>query len=102
VRKKRQRFLFLSENEKIIIPDTTIDEFFNDDENELLIAKLQQEIQLLSYDERALLSMFYNNDKSVEEIASIAGISVSNVKVKLYRTRKKLYLKLNNLSLCTL
>lgn len=34
--------------------------------------------------------MFYKQEKTVEELASITGLSLSNVKVKLHRTRKKL------------
>jgi len=42
-------------------------------------------------DESALVSLFYMEEASVEDISRITGLSVSNVKVKLYRIRKKLY-----------
>ena len=32
----------------------------------------------------------YKEEKNIEEIASISGLSVSNTKVKLHRIRKKL------------
>ena len=34
--------------------------------------------------------MFYKQEKTVEELATITGLSLSNVKVKLHRIRKKL------------
>ena len=37
------------------------------------------------------------NEKPVAEVASILGLTVSNVKIKLLRTRKKLYLIMNDL-----
>jgi RNA polymerase sigma-70 factor (ECF subfamily) len=40
--------------------------------------------------EAALITLFYIEDKSVEEIGDIMGLSLSNVKVRLHRTRHKL------------
>jgi RNA polymerase sigma-70 factor (ECF subfamily) len=45
----------------------------------------------LETDERTILNLFYFEDLPVEEIASIMDLSSSNVKVKLFRSRKKLY-----------
>jgi RNA polymerase sigma-70 factor, ECF subfamily len=35
--------------------------------------------------------LFYKNEHSVEEISEITGYTQSNVKVKLYRIRKRMY-----------
>ena len=43
-----------------------------------------------------LITLFYLDESSVEEIEQITGLTKSNVKVKLFRARKKL---LNELSL---
>ncbi len=43
-----------------------------------------------------LITLYYMNESSVEEIEQITGFSKSNIKVKLFRARKKLY---NELSL---
>jgi len=40
-------------------------------------------------EERALISLFYNEEKSVLEIADVLSLSVENVKVRLHRIRKK-------------
>lgn len=37
-----------------------------------------------------LITLFYINDNSIAEIAEITGLSASNIKVKLYRARKKM------------
>ncbi|MCK9302824.1 MAG: hypothetical protein M0P35_06500, partial [Bacteroidales bacterium] len=60
-----------------------------------MLKHLKEEIAILKPDEALLLSLFYNMGKSVEEIAEITGNSISNVKIKLFRTRKKLLLKLS-------
>jgi len=45
----------------------------------------------LSDDENLLIALFYKGENSIEEISNITGLSVSNVKVRLHRIRKKLY-----------
>ena len=52
---------------------------------------------MLSADERALITLYYMNEKPVAEVASVLGLTASNVKIKLHRIRKKLYLILNDL-----
>jgi len=43
-----------------------------------------------------LITLYYLNENSLEEIEEITGLTKSNIKVKLFRLRKKLY---NELSL---
>ncbi|MBW1296408.1 RNA polymerase sigma factor [Aquimarina litoralis] len=45
--------------------------------------------------EGLLVTLFYIDENTVEEISSITGLSVTNVKVKLFRARKKIRKKLN-------
>jgi RNA polymerase sigma-70 factor (ECF subfamily) len=47
--------------------------------------------------EAAIVTMFYYDDAKVEEISVVTGLSESNVKVKLFRARKKLYIILNKM-----
>jgi len=47
-------------------------------------------IKQLPENEQILIMLHYFEDQSMEEISVISGISVSNVKVKLFRIRKKL------------
>ena len=46
-------------------------------------------------EDAAILSFFYLDELSVEEIVTVTGLSASNVKVKLHRGRKKLLEELN-------
>lgn len=52
---------------------------------------INRALDKMSGDEKTIISLFYLDENSVEEVSSITGLSVSNVKVKLHRTRKKLY-----------
>ncbi|NVN94731.1 MAG: sigma-70 family RNA polymerase sigma factor [Bacteroidetes bacterium] len=50
----------------------------------LVLAKLTEE-------DSTIVTLFYLNESSVEEVSEITGLSEANVKVKLHRSRKKLY-----------
>jgi len=45
----------------------------------------------LPEDEYTLVLLYYFDEQAVEEISKITGLTDSNVKVKLFRARKKLY-----------
>lgn len=72
------------------ISDQQVDNALND-EGEEQIRKLNNAINKLNTDERALITLFYDEEKSISEAALILGLTESNAKVKLHRIRKKLY-----------
>ena len=47
-------------------------------------------MELLPPDDCVLLTLFYFEAQSLEEIAKVMDITPNNVKVKLFRSRKKL------------
>jgi len=59
-------------------------------DREEALAKLEKDMQKLETGERTILIMFYKQQLKVHEIAEISGLSQSHVKVKLFRSRKKL------------
>lgn len=63
----------------------------NDDRNEQ-VEKLQNALSKLTPDEKALVTLFYEEERTIQEIGQILNISESNIKVKLHRIRKKLYI----------
>ncbi|TVZ09102.1 RNA polymerase sigma-70 factor (ECF subfamily) [Cellulophaga sp. RHA_52] len=68
----------------------TIDNALEQMQNKERTVAIQQCIALLSADERALLTLFYFDEMSLKEIAEVTATSVNNLKVKLFRSRKKL------------
>ncbi|MCK9410695.1 MAG: RNA polymerase sigma factor [Prolixibacteraceae bacterium] len=62
--------------------------------------QLHKAMERLDPDEKVILNLYYFEDLPVEEIASIVELSASNVKVKLFRSRKKLYGQLHSLLKC--
>jgi RNA polymerase sigma-70 factor (ECF subfamily) len=71
--------------------DTLIDETLSGESEELL-QRLEKAISMLDAEERALVTLYHLEERSIDETAQITGLKESNVKVKLHRTRKKLYL----------
>jgi RNA polymerase sigma-70 factor (ECF subfamily) len=51
---------------------------------------LEKALASLDPDDAAVISFFYLEEMSVEEIVTVTGLGASNVKVKLHRSRKKL------------
>jgi RNA polymerase sigma factor (sigma-70 family) len=47
-------------------------------------------LQKISHDERGLITLYYFEEMSTEEISDVTGISKSNIKVKLFRARQKM------------
>ena len=68
----------------------SIDNALNKMENEEREKAIQDCIQLLPADDAFLLTLFYFEEQSLEEIAKVIGLTSNNVKVKLFRCRKKL------------
>ena len=58
--------------------------------NDELSKQLLNAINLLNPEEAGIIRMFHLEEMSVKELADITGMSISNVKVKLFRGRKKL------------
>ena len=81
------------------LDDMTINNYSEDsiDSNFFLVDEpdqfefLQKALQMLPEDENVIVSLFYQNENSIEDISAITGLTVANVKVKLHRIRKKLY-----------
>ena len=56
---------------------------------------VKEAIDRLPEKDASLVTLFYMNDSSIEEIEKITGLTQSNIKVKLFRARKKLNTELS-------
>ena len=83
-----------------IIQNYTDDELFeslkNIDQNEQQVI-VKKTIDKLDPIESALINLYYFENLPTEEIATILNLSISNVKVKLHRTRAKMNIEIMNL-----
>lgn len=90
-RKRNYDVLHLDDAAFANLSDTQVDEAL-EDESEERIQQLSSAIKKLNIDERALITLYYMEGKTLTETAFILGLTESNAKVKLHRIRKKLYL----------
>lgn len=95
VRKKRNDVLRLDDSVFANLSDTQVDAAL-EDESEEQMERLQQAMNQLEADERALITLYYLEEKPLVEVAFILGITEGNAKVKLHRIRKKLYVLIKN------
>jgi len=68
----------------------SIDNIFETMEAEERQQSIQKCINFLPSDDAFLLTLFYFDEQSLDEISKIVNLTVNNVKVKLFRSRKKL------------
>jgi RNA polymerase sigma-70 factor, ECF subfamily len=98
-RKKKLPLNDFDENLIGSIPDDEVDRMLEKENDEHLLSLIERALQKLLPEERALITLYYNGEKPVSEVASITGLSVDNVKVKLFRIRKKIVYLVNQPSI---
>jgi RNA polymerase sigma-70 factor (ECF subfamily) len=91
LRKQKVVFSSFSDFGDCIEDVQEIDDFFDQKETELRYQQLDAALQQLTQDEYALILFYYYEQKTIDEIAFITAQTSANVKVKLFRIRKKLY-----------
>ena len=76
------------------IPEFEVEDAFRKLEREERDEAVGRAVDQLDTEERLLISLRYYNDCSIPDIAGITRQTESNIKIKLFRIRKKLYAKL--------
>lgn len=69
-----------------------------DDDKEAMLLHLEQLLGLLPGDDQLLVHLFYNENANMVQISEITQLSVPNIKVKLFRIRKKLLEMMENVT----
>ena len=91
LRRKRQEFVAIEESQISNVSEEEVSEMLGRTSATEQLDKLEAALELLPPDERALILLFYMKEKTVEELTVITGLGTSNIKVKLHRIRKKLF-----------
>ena len=95
VRKKKNDTIRLDESVFLNLSESQVDEAL-EDESEEQLQRLQRAMEQLEADERALITLYYMEERPLMEVAFILGMTEGNAKVKLHRIRKKLYIFIKN------
>ena len=94
VRKKKLKFV---STDDVQVSDDVEEMNFDGIPEENRSKYIKAALEKLPEDDYTLILLFYFEEKSIEEICMITGLSESNAKVKLFRARKKLYSILNEM-----
>ncbi len=97
MRKRKFELLSLDEQRISDQEEMKIQQQFGQIRKEELSSYLQKAIESLPADDQVLVTLFYYEEQSIEEIVQITGLTESNVKVKIHRARKKMHILLKDL-----
>lgn len=87
LRKQRMKYLSIDDNPEH--SDTEIDEAFDD---ESLIENLTRAVALLKPDEQTLITLYYYDNRPLNDIAYILDVEPNTLATRLHRIRRKLYI----------
>jgi RNA polymerase sigma factor (sigma-70 family) len=80
-----------SQIENLPLSSEESEESFSDFPEESKARYLEAAMKQLPEEEYTMLVLYYYEDQSVEDLCQVTGLTESNVKVKLFRARKKLH-----------
>lgn len=88
---RKKNYVLATDNEVFLEKQGGIDtsnHYYSQEEN--VERCLGKAITQLTENDQIIITLYYYKDQSVEDISTILGISSANVKIKLFRIRKKL------------
>ena len=87
LRKRRMKYLSIDEQPKLT--DAEVDETLDDESR---IEELRRAITLLKPDEQTLITLYYYDNRPLNDIAYILDAEPNTLATRLHRIRRKLYL----------
>lgn len=96
-RKRKMEYLAIEESTINNVSEEEVARMMGQTEPSEQIEQLEKAIGLLSPDERGIILLYYMQEKTIDDLVEITGLTVSNVKTKLFRIRKKLFVLLKEM-----
>ena len=96
IRKKKIEVAVINDEIVENYPGEQVYEFVEAMDDERQQRFIDAALEKLSPEDNVVITLFYLEECSVEEISKITALSKSNVKVKLHRIRKRLYKEFNH------
>ncbi len=90
LRKRKNRYSELSEVECQNVASIPVEDTLAEMKSHERQKYLSKAIHMLSEKDRVLISLFYFQECSMEEVSKITNLSLTNTKVKIFRIRKQL------------
>ena len=95
--RKRKREIVSDPGEVGSMKHAGLTEEMNTEGEEAMAGALQEAIKTLPQVEQAMITLYYYQESSIDDIAAITKMTPSNVKVRLHRARKRLHEQINRL-----
>lgn len=96
-RKKKHELPAVDETVLTNVSEEEISEALGHTDSSEQVQRLEAALRLLSPDERAIILLFYRKEKTINDLVHITGWTVANVKTKLHRIRKKLFVLIKSM-----
>ena len=96
---RKKKIEFLAMDEEVIVNHSEEDVqqevmgLSTEEQNKLI----KKALAVLPRTDSLMITLFYYHGKDIEEISEIVGLTQSNVKVKLFRIRKRLFKEMNEI-----
>lgn len=91
LRKRRIQFSSLEDQRISDQDEMRMHDYFSETKKEDQEKYLSIALGKLPEDDQVLVTLYYYENKSMDEISVITGLTVSNIKVKIHRARKRMY-----------
>lgn len=91
LRKRRIEFKSLEDQRFSDQDEMKMHDYYRETKKEDQEKYLNLALSKLPEDDQVLVTLYYYDGQSMDEISTITGLTVSNIKVKIHRARKKMY-----------
>jgi len=91
LRKRRIQFSSLEEQRFSDQDEMKMNSYLSETKKEDQEKYLNMALGKLPEDDQVLVTLYYYENQSMDDISLITGLTVSNIKVKIHRARKKMY-----------
>jgi RNA polymerase sigma-70 factor (ECF subfamily) len=97
LRKRRIEFKSLDDRQISDQDEQKMHDYYRETKKEDQEKYLNLALSKLPEDDQVLVTLYYYESQSMEEISMITGLTVSNIKVKIHRARKRMYALLHEM-----
>jgi len=91
LRKRRIEFKSLDDRQVSDQDEQRMHDYYRENRKEDQEKYLALAMEKLPEDDQILVTLYYYESQSMDEISQITGLTVSNIKVKIHRARKRMY-----------
>ncbi|MDD2304574.1 MAG: RNA polymerase sigma factor [Prolixibacteraceae bacterium] len=97
LRKRRIEFKSLDDRQISDQDEQKMHDYYRETKKEDQEKYLNLALAKLPEDDQVLVTLYYYENQSMDEISQITGLTVSNIKVKIHRARKRMYVLLHEM-----